>query len=67
MFRDVFHMILLDIVENNDIFVLPTKKYAEISMFVLEGERFKRLYRFGAFKGLDYLATDFTAHRVQFL
>lgn len=67
MFRDVFHMILLDIVENNDIFVLPTKKYAEISMGVIEGEQFKRLYRHGAFQGLDYLATDFTAYRVQFL
>lgn len=47
IFEDCFHMILLDIINNNVTFVLPLKfgNYGEISMKSFSEEKFKEVYK----------------------
>lgn len=68
IFADTFFEILLDIIENNVTFVLPLKwgEYAEISMDTIEGEEFKKMYKKGSFNDVDFVLSDFTAHRLKY-
>lgn len=61
-----FYLILLDIIENNVTFVLPLfgNKYAEISAQPVEGEDFKKAVQRGAFKGIDFLSSDFMGYKI---
>lgn len=68
IFEDCFHMILLDIINNNVTFVLPLKfgNYGEISMKSFSEENFKEVYKKGKFNDLDYVLTQFTGNQLAF-
>jgi hypothetical protein len=56
----------LDIIENNVTFVLPLKygNYAEIYMKQFSDEEFKKLYKYGKFKNIDYVLSQFTGNEL---
>ena len=58
-----FDLIIEDIIENNIIFTLPVSKKtpALISIRIITGDDFKKMYVKDLFPGLDFLKTDFTA------
>lgn len=64
VFIDCFYEILLDIIHNNVTFVLPLMfgHYAEIHMQQYEGEEFKRLYKLGKFRHVDYFKSNFAGN-----
>lgn len=66
IFRDCFHQIILDIINNNVTFVMPLRygKYGELSMQQITDEEFKKAYLKGAFNYLDYVKTNFTGNRL---
>ncbi len=62
-----FYLIILDMIENNTTFVLPTKnKDANIYVKQFTGETFKDKYRRGKFKGIDFLNSNFTGYQIYF-
>lgn len=62
-----WYLILLDIIENNATFVLPTNScYAEVRAEPVKGEDFRRAYAAGKFKGIDYFESDFTGYRLAY-
>lgn len=62
-----FHLILLDIIENNVTFVLPVvSRRASIFVKPITGRTFEHLYRMGSFEGLDFLKTNFIGYRLCF-
>lgn len=69
IFKDCFYEILLDIIENNSIFVLPliSGNYAEIYMKSITGDDFKSYYKKGAFSNIDYVKSQFAGYRLSFL
>lgn len=56
----------MDIIENNVTFVLPLKygNYAEIYMKQFSDEEFKKLYKYGKFKNIDYVLSQFTGNEL---
>lgn len=68
IFKDCFYQILLDIINNNTTFVLPLKyhDYGEICMERYEDEEFKRLYKKGKFRDVDYVLSQFAGHSLVF-
>lgn len=69
IFDHCIHDILLDVIENNVTFVLPLSfgKYAEIYMQTYSDEDFKKVYRSGAFRSIDFLKSNFTGNRLMYL
>ncbi len=69
IFEQCFYEILLDIIENNVTFVFPLKygNYAEIHMTTIEDEKFKDLYKQGRFQNIDFVATQFSTSRLEFM
>lgn len=59
-------LILTDIVGNNVTFKLPTvsRVKAEIHLEVVRDSEFRRQYKNGKFKGVDYLESLFTAYQL---
>lgn len=68
IFEDCMYRILLDIVENNVTFVLPLPfgNYAEIHMQSLTDEEFKKAYKAGAFRTIDFIKSNFTGNRLMY-
>lgn len=66
IFKDCFYEILLDIIENNVTFVLPLKfgNYAEICMQQFADEDFKKLYKRGKFRKIDFVLSQFTGNQL---
>ena len=66
IFKDCFCEILLDIINNNVTFVLPLKygNYAEICMKQTSDEEFKKLYKWGKFKNIDFVLSQFTGNEL---
>ena len=69
IFEQCFYDILLDAIENNVTFVLPLLygNYAEIHITTIEDEKFKNLYKSGRFQNVDFVASEFSTSRVEFL
>ena len=63
------YLIILDIIENNVTFVLPLLygNYAEIHITTIEDEKFKNLYKSGRFQNIDFVSSEFSTSRVEFL
>lgn len=63
IFTYCLYMILLDVINNNSIFVLPLYwgRYAELHLKEISEERFKELYNRGCFNEIDYVLSNFTA------
>jgi hypothetical protein len=61
-----FYLIIKDIIDNNTTFLLPTAFQSFIEMAVFQGEDFKKARQNGAFAEVDFLASNFTAYRLQY-
>lgn len=67
IFAACLHEILLDLIDNNVIFVAPcTSDYSELSVDTIEGENFKRLYNAGVFEDIDYVKSGMKGHRITY-
>lgn len=66
VFLYAIYLILLDIIENNVIFVLPTSRRAQIQMTPVSGERFKSARKNGKFKDVDFMESNFTGYQLEF-
>ena len=66
IFKDCFYDILLDIINNNVTFVLPLRygNYAEIYMKQFSEDEFKKLYKWGKFKNIDFVLSQFTGNEL---
>lgn len=61
-------LIILDIIENSDTFMLPLKPgvSAFIHVKAIEGEKFKESYRKGKFNGIDFVQSGFTGYQLSY-
>ena len=67
VFGYCMHLVLLDIVEKNTTFVLPTSgKEATIQVKSFSGETFQKMYSYGKFYGIDFLSSNFTGYQIFF-
>lgn len=66
IFTYFFYLVILDIIENNVTFVLPTRgiRKSYISVRCIEGEAFRNMYRKGCFSGIDFLNSNFKGYRL---
>ena len=64
--RDALYLIVDDIIENNVTFQMPTGyKKCDIHVNSITGKNFEKARQHGAFADVDFLASNFTAHRLQ--
>lgn len=63
-----FDLVIADVIDHNTIFTFPIKKDFPtfISVKLVEGDKFKDMYKKGKFPGLDFLKTNFTAPEIRF-
>ena len=66
IFVHFFWMVLKDVIDNNVTFKLPTGFESYIEMGVISGENFIKARQNGAFPEVDFLASNFTAYRLQY-
>ena len=68
IFNTGLYEILLDIINNNVTFVLPTRigNYGEICAESITGEDFIEMYKKGSFKNIDFVKSNFTANQLFF-
>lgn len=67
VFLYAIYLILLDIIENNVTFVLPTKRKSQIQMGNVSGDNFKEARKNGKFQDIDFLESNFTGHQLEFV
>lgn len=65
IFVEGFKTIMLDVIENNTIFVFPVgfSSYAEIYIEEISGEHFNKWYKAYGYKLIDYIITEFKTYR----
>ena len=62
-----FYLIILDIINNNITFVLPTvHKEAMIHVKQFTGETFRHMYNMGKFNDIDYLMSNFKGYQIYY-
>lgn len=61
-----FKLVLDDIIDNNVTFKLPPGTRAYIEMVPVKGDDFVKARQNGAFKDVDFLASNFTGNQIQF-
>lgn len=62
-----FYLILLDIIENNVTFVLPTgSRESEIQVKSYTGDELKKMIANGKFAGIDFYESDFTGYQLTY-
>lgn len=67
IFAACLHEILLDLIDNNVIFVTPcTTNYSELSIDTIDGEKFKDWYKKGVFGDLDYVKSGMQGHKITY-
>lgn len=67
IFAACLHEILLDLIDNNVIFVAPcTTNYTEISVDTIDGDKFKDWYKKGLFGNLDYIKSGMRGHTITY-
>ena len=59
-------IILLDIINNNVTFRVPTNKPCELYIKRTHGEKFKQARRNGKWMDVDYLASNFSGYQMDF-
>jgi hypothetical protein len=60
-------LIILDIINNNITFVLPTvHKEAMIHVKQFMGETFRHMYNMGKFNDIDYLMSNFKGYQIYY-
>lgn len=60
-------VILLDIINNNVTFKLPTQRECYLNIVRTHGEAFKKARRNGKWLEVDYLKSDFSGYQMQFM
>lgn len=64
VFKECMKMVMEDIVENNDTFILPTGgKRAEIHMKKIQNEDFIKARKAGKFKDIDFFKSFYTGYQ----
>ena len=66
VFTYFVYLILQDIIDNNVTFKLPTRHEAYLEMRKISGDDFVQAKKNGAFKDIDYLASNFCAYHLQY-
>ena len=68
IFAECLRLIVLDIIENNTIFVLPLNfgRYAEIGMHCIPEDEFIDIYKQGSFRNIDFVRSEFKAYKLMF-
>lgn len=66
VFIYMFYLILKDIIDNKITFKLPTPFEAYIEMGVVSGDNFKKARQNGAYQDVDFLASNFKGHKLQY-
>lgn len=67
VFAYFIRLLIFDIIENNITFIFPTlPRRASIFVKVISGEAFKRWYKDGWFRDIDYLMSDWTGYYMVF-
>lgn len=61
-----FKMLIEDVIDNNVMFKLPSKREAYIELHKIGGEELKKARQNGAFSNVDLLRSGFTAARIRF-
>lgn len=64
--RFFFKLLLIDIIENNITFKLPPGTNSFIEMTPITDEKFIKARQNGAFKDVNYLASNFTGYQIYF-
>ena len=65
IFKSSVGLILEDIIENGNIFQLPTRKRkAELKMVRVDGDEFIQLRKAGKWRDVDFLASDFAGYHM---
>ena len=67
IFLYAIYLILLDIIENNVTFALPSKRRSQIQMGCISGEQFKEARRNGKFQDVDFLETNFSGYHLEYV
>ena len=67
VFDKCIELILLEVIDNNSIFALPTHfgRDSEFYIETVEGEELKKLMQKGQFSDVDVVKSGFKAHRVK--
>lgn len=66
VFIYAYYLIILDIIENNSIFVLPSTKDARLQMKTFSDESFRTARKNGKFQDVDILKSNFMGHQLEF-
>ena len=66
VFIYLFYLIIKDVIDNNVTFKLPTACEAYIEMGVVDGDKFVKARQNGAFAEIDFLASNFKGHKLQY-
>lgn len=66
VFLYAIYLILLDIIENNVTFILPSKRRAQIQMSRMTGDKFKEARMNGKFQDVDFFESNFTGHQLEY-
>lgn len=66
VFLHAIHLVLLDVIEKNVTFTLPTSYPAQIQMKTHDGSAFLNLVKHGKFSELDPFATGFKGYTLEF-
>lgn len=66
VFLYAIYLILLDIIENNVTFVLPTSRRAQIQMAAITDDKFVNARKNGKFKDVDFMESNFTGYQLEF-
>ena len=66
VFLYAIYLILLDIIQNNVTFVLPTARRSQIQMSAITDHRFKTARKNGKFTDVDFLESNFTGYQLEF-
>lgn len=66
VFTYCLYLIMLDIINNNVIFALPSVfgNDSEIAMKTFQDEEFKKVYRLGKFNDIDFLQSGFKGYQI---
>lgn len=68
MFIDSVKMVINDIIENNTHFKLPTMGQTQAYLYMrkFKGDKFKRAFRKGKFRDIDFIESDYCGYQIGF-
>lgn len=67
IFKVFMRLLIEDIIENRVAFKTPSKLRTEIGMYIDEGDELAAAMRNGAYKGLDFITSDFKGGKIKIM